>query len=460
MPIFLILFFLFIFAIIRYNAKEIWHKIAYQTPLRKKVITREARERIQSYLKNINYYASLSPAGKEKFEDRLVIFMLNKEFIGRSELIVTEEMRVLISASAIQLTYGLTYFKLESLETIFIHPDTFHLSERSPEFKGATSGHVMHLSWKSFQEGYKISDDNLNLGLHEMTHALKLTLYLGHRFDEVFAGRMEYWEGLLSEQYKTLRTTPSFLRAYSKANTEEFFAVCTEAFFESPGKFKNELPEIYQSLVFLLNQDVLNKNNDYIISEGYFIGNKYAIPQPDEVKTSYKYSNYHWSINILIIGVFGFIPALLVADSWFMFPFQAFLFIGLLSGTLGLFQRKYFYERKIFSGVYFFLYSYFGFGAVVTIACVFLNFCVPISKTYKKKFSIGSLYGMPHFNHVDAIPDEDIESDVNMSAFMFPRRSYYAGRYEVEKGKYLVVKYHYGILGIKKVEDYYYTDTE
>ncbi|HRG53796.1 MAG TPA: zinc-dependent peptidase [Bacteroidia bacterium] len=415
--------------VIRFAGKDIWQKLAYQTPLRKRFISEEDRVEMRLYLKSNTYYNNLSPLGKKKFEDRLTVFMLSKEFIGRSRLYVTEEMRVSISASAIQLTFGLNDYKLESLETIYIHPDIFQLGIRSPEFKGATTGHIMHLSWKSFKEGNQISDDNLNLGLHEMTHALKLTLYLGSRFDEVFAGRMEYWENLLHEQYKSFQAKPSFLRAYSKANTEEFFAVCVEAFFESPEKFRKELPEIYQSLVFLLNQDVLNKSQDYKILDGYFTGNSYRIPHPENVKTSYKYSNSHWSVSLMVFGVFCFIPTVAIAYFNFMCPAGVYFFMAFCIGTIGLYQKRYFFERKIFSGVYFLLYSYFGFGMGITTILLWLNFLIPASRTYELKANENS---------------SDFALKLEYSRF-FDNEKYHGKNPEP-------FRYHYGILGIRKVE--------
>jgi len=443
---------IFLFLIIKYAGKEIWQKLVYQSPLRKKLIPLQEREEVQDYLKNITYYTNLSPAGKEKFVDRLFVFMLNKEFIGRT-IDVTEEMRVQISASAIQLTFGLGYYKLESLETIVIHPDIFQLSQRSPEYKGATSGHYMHLSWKSFQEGYQISDDNLNLGLHEMTHALKLTLYLGNRFDVVFAGRMEYWEELLREKYELLRTKPNFLRSYSKTNTEEFFAVCVEAFFESPEKFRQELPEIYQALVFLLNQDIRNKMRDYEIAEGYFTGNSYNIPQPTDVKTSYKYSNSHWSVNLMLFGCCCFLPTIVASYARFMAPVQIYFLMAAFLGTIGLLQKRYFFERKIFSGTYFFLYAYFGFGVSAVTILLWLNFFIPLSKTYEAKFSVKYSNGYRIFTDTAKQRDYSLEHELFNNAHLFDVNNAGAGHY-------LVFKYHYGILGIKKVDNYYFTDNE
>lgn len=432
--------------------KDGWYLILHRTGFQNRRISEEDRIRINNYLQNFAYYLALSPAGREKFINRLFTFMLNKEFRGREGLVLTEEMRVLISASAIQLTFGLENYQLESLQTIFVYPDTFHLSEYSPEYKGATYSHYMHISWKAFQEGYSKADDNLNLGLHEMTHALKLALYFGNHFDMLFAGRMEYWEELVAEKFKKFQQTPTFLREYSKANTEEFFAVCVEAFFESPEKFERELPEIFQLLMFLLNQDPRNKSRDYQLNEGYFI-NSYDLPHPLEVKVSYKYSNHHWSINLLVLGTFGLIPTLLVMSRYFLFSSLGYFLLFISMGTIGLLQRRYFFERKILSGFYFVTYSYAGFGASFTMVLLWLNFIVPVSGTHVEKFSIQRYQGMTEYTSVTKPRNMDLEEDLQENQqVLYPQKG--------KDRKYLVFNYHYGILGIKKVDDFYFTNQE
>ena len=433
--------------------KDGWYLLLHRTGLQHRRITEEDRIRINGYLQNFSYYLALSPVGKEKFVTRLFTFMLNKEFRGREGLVVTEEMRVLISASAIQLTFGLENYRLESLQSIFVYPDTFHLSEYSPEYKGATYGHHMHISWKAFQEGYSKADDNLNLGLHEMTHALKLALYLGNHFDMLFAGRMEYWEQLVAEKFRSFSQTPTFLREYSKANTEEFFAVCVEAFFESPAKFRKELPEIFQLLLFLLNQDPENKSGDYQVNEGHFTGNRYELPRPEEVKVSYKYSNHHWSINLLVLGTIGFIPTVFIVSRYFLFSSSGYFVLFLFMGTLGLLQKRYFFERKILSGFYFIMYAYAGFGASFTILLLWLNFFVPASDTHVEKFSIHDHKGMRGYTSVSAPPNTSLEEDLHNNEQVLSSK-------KNRNSKYLMFNYHYGILGIKKVDDFYFTDKE
>src|SRR5690606_39707147 len=46
--------------------------------------------------------------------------------------------------------------------------DAYHKGEFNPREK------VIVFSWKDFENGYKIENDNLNIGIHEFTHAMQL----------------------------------------------------------------------------------------------------------------------------------------------------------------------------------------------------------------------------------------------------------------------------------------------
>jgi hypothetical protein len=267
----------------------------------------------------------------------------------------------------------------------------------------------------------------------------------------LFAGRMEYWEQLVVDTFQEFSQTPTFLRDYSKANTEEFFAVCVEAFFESPEKFKRELPEIFQLLQFLLNQDPHNKHMDYQISEGYLTGNRYELPLPENVKVSYKYSNHHWSINLLVLGTIGFIPTVFIVSRYFLFSSFGYFLLFMCLGTLGLLQKRYFFERKILSGYYFVMYSYAGFGASFTILLLWLNFLVPVTSTQVEKFRIHYDDGAYGYTSIAKPRNVALEKELHNNVQVINHKGN-------KRNKYLVFNYHYGILGIKKVDDFYFTD--
>ena len=102
---------------------------------------------------------------------------------------------------------------------------------------------------------------------------------------------------------------------------------------------------------------------------------------------------------------------------------------------------------KILSGGYFVLYAYVGFGTCFTMLLLWMNFFVPASHTYEKKFRVADYMDISKQRNID------LENAINANTQVINLGAS-NGR------KYLVFNYHYGILGIKKVDDFYFTDNE
>lgn len=100
----------------------------------------------------------------------------HKEFIAKENLEITEEIKILISASMVQLTFGLRDFVLPDFHTFIIYPGVYKSPSTGILHRGETSmkGYVV-LSWEHFMQGYENSEDKINLGLHELAHALDLS---------------------------------------------------------------------------------------------------------------------------------------------------------------------------------------------------------------------------------------------------------------------------------------------
>lgn len=207
------------------------------------------------------YYQVLSPRDKEKFVQRVQLFIARKTFIPRMFKIVTPEMKVLIAASAVQLTFGLPDICLQFFKRIIIYPDYYFSTVNKKMHKGEVNpkAQAIVFSWRGFLKGYQIPDDSYNLGLHEMAHALELENLIEN--DEYDFLHKETWEEFQEEAAKISglihENKHSFLRSYAATNEKEFFAVAVENFFERPLAFKREIPRLYSILVSLLNQDPL-----------------------------------------------------------------------------------------------------------------------------------------------------------------------------------------------------------
>lgn len=209
--------------------------------------------------KYFTYYQRLSPGNKIKFERKVTEFVFSKKFIPRQVDEVTIEAKVLIAASAVQLTFGLPNVYLRLFDKILVYPNDYYSSITKRYHKGEVNPRfgIIVLSWQSFVDGYITSNDSRNLGLHEMAHAL--------RFENMIRSE-DYppYHSQLLEQFDEYSRkvcfdpsfeSRSFFRPYACTNEHEFFSVAVESFFERPEIFKSELPELYDILTQLLVQD-------------------------------------------------------------------------------------------------------------------------------------------------------------------------------------------------------------
>lgn len=216
------------------------------------------REILNTYF---TYYQKLSPAQKHTFEQKLLYFILSKKWIPRQFDTVTDEMKVMVSACAVQLTFGLPRIYLQHFTGIVIYPDNYYSSITKQFHKGEVNPayRLIVLSWKSFVDGYLNSPaDAINLGLHELAHALRLENLIRNEeydfFDEELLKKFDAYAYRICHE-----VDPEFLffRPYACTNEHEFFSVAVENFFERPQEFKAAVPQLYQVMTRLLNQDPL-----------------------------------------------------------------------------------------------------------------------------------------------------------------------------------------------------------
>jgi Mlc titration factor MtfA (ptsG expression regulator) len=207
----------------------------------------------------IPYYDALPEKLKIRFLRRIPYFIRDKTFYGREGLEVTTEMKVLVAASAVQLTLGIENFILEKFHTIIFYPEKYLSTITGKYHVGeANIRGMIVISWSDFERGYSDGHDTYNVGLHEMAHALDLDTRSGNYYDDAFVIRYKRWMQTAEVEFDNMQNDEAhFLREYAATNMQEFFAVCIEHFFEASAEFKQNLPELYNELSILLNQDPL-----------------------------------------------------------------------------------------------------------------------------------------------------------------------------------------------------------
>jgi Mlc titration factor MtfA (ptsG expression regulator) len=241
----------------------LYHYLKYKNDFNSKesfAFTRIKESYREPLQKHFKYYQRLHPLDKKLFEKRVQKFITLKKFVPRNMDHVTDEMKALIAASAIQLMNGLPKIYFAHFKRILVYPDDYYSKISQRYHQGEVSmGGMIVLSWKNFLEGYVDSKDGRNLGLHEMAHALRLENAI-HNEDYGFLDDdiLMTWTDLCYQEINKMDEGKSdFFRNYAATNSHEFFAVAVEHFFEKSQEFHDWHPKLYDTLSSMLNQDPL-----------------------------------------------------------------------------------------------------------------------------------------------------------------------------------------------------------
>jgi MtfA peptidase len=207
------------------------------------------------------FYQRLPAKSKNRFEQKVYQFIRTKQFIPRNISEVTDEMKALIASAAVQLTFGLQKVSLKHFNKIFVYPDNYYSLINKQYHKGEVNPRLKAIvvSWRAFVEGYANHRDGINLGLHEMAHALKLENIIQngeHHFFDL--DEYKKWLTLAKEEIaKIRRGEDSLFRDYASVDEDEFFATGMELYFELPHKLFEYNPELYKTISNLLHQDTI-----------------------------------------------------------------------------------------------------------------------------------------------------------------------------------------------------------
>ncbi len=208
-------------------------------------------------IKRFPFYDSLSETDKVKFIKRLRRFIDIKTFIIH-DISGFKEMPILISATAIQISFGLDKYLLPNFDTFNIYPKEFLGTHPFVRFLiGNVTGNTINLSWKHFLEGFKYPDDGQNVGMHEIAHALYYqTFVVEKNVDKEFRDTFTDFDSHGNKVYNLEKLDgPGLYSDYAMRDFQEFWAESVEIFFEKPVQMKAVYPGLYATMSDLLNQD-------------------------------------------------------------------------------------------------------------------------------------------------------------------------------------------------------------
>ncbi len=247
------------FAFFLFRVFETWYANTFNKPLFRHymVYKKLSKEQVAVIEKEFSFYKKLSEKHKRQFRHRVASFISEKQFVGRDELVITDRMKVLIASVGCMLSFGRKNYEYGLIEFILVYPKEFYSAINDDYHKGEFNPRekALVLSWKDFEEGYKITDDNLNLGIHEFMHAMQLE---AKQSKDIDSGRFtKQFQNILiqltDQKVKDKLDETRYFRAYAFTNQYEFMAVLAEYFIESPLDFKKDFPKLYSHTQKLLN---------------------------------------------------------------------------------------------------------------------------------------------------------------------------------------------------------------
>ncbi|MCA9249209.1 MAG: zinc-dependent peptidase [Planctomycetales bacterium] len=217
--------------------------------------------------RNLWQYACLTPDEQARLRDDTRIFVAEKNWEGCRGVELDDEMRVTVAGQIALLVLHLPHDYFDSVLSILLYPDAYLARDFDrdetgivTEHEAARSGEAWYrgpviLSWPDVLAGGQGPDEGRNLVIHEFAH--QLDMLNGREVDGVPAidspDEAQRWTEVLQREFKRLqrdcqRGRPTLLDCYGATEPSEFFAVASEAFFQTPWSFERVHPELYEVL--------------------------------------------------------------------------------------------------------------------------------------------------------------------------------------------------------------------
>lgn len=336
------------------------------------------------------YYRNLDKDNQLKFCNKTREILRSIDIVGKDDLEINEEMRVLLAATIAQLTFGLKINFLHNFTIINVYPSLFYAKAYDGYIDSLTlKEKSITLSWQHFELGILNEKDGNNLGLRELSYALERTIRNGNKFDLHFGSYINQWLEIVKtdkNQFKFL----AFIGLNDNLEHEVFpNAVCM--FFENTFEFKEQFPSIYAHLCLLLNQNPLNITANYSYQKNEFDSYYLTPVLPQKVIINYKHHNWHWIYNLLAFCPI-FVPLfvyLSVLPNNIISLNTLFTLLVSISLIVTVLLNKYNKHVQMFNSTF----KLFGFsilGLVPLLLCVIItiNSLIPIEFTKKNEHQI------------------------------------------------------------------------
>jgi Mlc titration factor MtfA (ptsG expression regulator) len=215
----------------------------------------------ENILQNIAHYRLLSPLYREKIQLLILAFIEDKEFI-EAKMSINDEVKVIIAFYASLMRLGFDFGEKDDVSSVIVYPNHFIVDHSETNggirhnetfvLEGQSSNGAVAISWQDIKYNIK-QHYKENVIIHEFAHELDFEDGLADGTPELESSSYRTWSSVFSNAFDALQKQKSsdkvtFLGTYALKNEAEFFAVCSERFFQAPKTLKNYFPDLYEAL--------------------------------------------------------------------------------------------------------------------------------------------------------------------------------------------------------------------
>jgi Mlc titration factor MtfA (ptsG expression regulator) len=215
----------------------------------------------------------LAPGDAKSLNDLALLFLRDKTIEEVEGIELDDAMRLAIALQAClpTLRLGLDWYR--GWYAVIVYPEQFVPEREWVDEDGVVwvanepmSGEAWEqgpviLSWEDVEAGR--FRDGFNVVVHELAHKLDMLDGSANGHPPLHAGMSDAdWHRIFTQAYGDMvrrvdggEETP--IDPYATESPAEFFAVCTEAFFELPHLLESEYPAVYGQLREFFRQDPL-----------------------------------------------------------------------------------------------------------------------------------------------------------------------------------------------------------
>ena len=211
---------------------------------------------------NVRAYNFLSADQQAKLQRSLRIMAAERTWEGCGGLKLTDEIKVTIAGQACLLLLGVAEgYYFDGLPSILVYPAAyatptdlqsgFVVDEDQETYGESWHRGPIVLSWQQALEGGRDPRDGRNLVLHEFAHHLDGLDGATEGSPPLSSREQERrWATVTQREFARLdeqarQGEETLLDHYGASNPAEFFAVCTECFFERPVEMRKQHRELY-----------------------------------------------------------------------------------------------------------------------------------------------------------------------------------------------------------------------